>query len=170
MRFTADQISKLHPDLQKQVLAQIYRVSAARGTDTPFSAEMPLKRKETAKKGRVPKVRNGGTWTEAKYWGHLRSALRRAFRFWKPAIDALNAARIPCTTRPNQKWAYRCFDCGKYFIRKEVQIDHVIPCGTLLGPEDVARFLQRLTTEDPNGFTVRCKKCHQAKTTAERSG
>ena len=43
MRFTADQISKLHPELQRQVLAQIHRVSTARGTDTPFSAEKPLK-------------------------------------------------------------------------------------------------------------------------------
>ena len=44
---------------------------------------------------KVERTRNANTWTEAKYWGHIRSHLRRAFRFWKPATDAKLKARRP---------------------------------------------------------------------------
>ncbi len=118
---------------------------------------------------RVPKVRNAGTMTEAAYWGMLRSGLRRLFRFWKPAVAALHAARFPCKGPNGQKWAYLCHDCKKPFPRKQVQIDHVVPCGTLTSFEHVGEFIERLTPEDAGAYAVRCLTCHQAKTNAERS-
>jgi hypothetical protein len=55
-------------------------------------------------------------------------------------------------------------------MEKEIQLDHTIPCGSLLSAEDIPGFLQRLTPEDPGAFKVLCKaKCHQAKTNAERA-
>lgn len=120
---------------------------------------------------RVPKTRNGGTQTEAGFWGHLRSSLRRSYRYWKPLIAAKLAARRPHTkthSRDRQKWDYQCASCREWFPDKQVDVDHIVPCGRLLSWEDVVPFLQRLIPEDPAAFQVLCDECHQKKTNAER--
>jgi 5-methylcytosine-specific restriction endonuclease McrA len=121
------------------------------------------------KKSRVPKTRNGGKLTEAAFWGALRSGLRRQFRFWKPATDALNASRIPLAGPRGRKWAYICAKCGKPYKRDDVQIDHVVPVGQLLSYSDLPGFVQRMTPEDPSAYQILCSTCHQEKTNSERS-
>lgn len=137
----------------------------------PIAPQKPVKAKQSPKErhSRVPRTRNEGTWTEAAYWGHLRSSLRRTFRFWKPALAALQAARVRHSGPRGQKWAYLCSDCGKLSPRKDVQVDHIVPVGQLTAYEHVGEFLRRLTPEDPKSFAVRCRVCHQAKTNAERA-
>lgn len=120
------------------------------------------------KRQRVAKTRNGATLTEAAFWGMVRSGLRRTFRFWKPALAALKAARVPFRGPRRQKWAFLCADCQKLFLRRQVQIDHVVPVGALRDYAHVGEFLRRLTPERPEDFACRCKKCHQTKTNAER--
>ena len=122
----------------------------------------PVKGRKQAKKGRVERTRNGGTWTEAKYWGMMRSGLRRMFRYWKPAQDALRAAKFPWPGPRGRKHGYRCAACDGKFKRDDVQVDHIIPCGRLKCLEDLPGFVARMTTE--GGFQVLCKKCHGAKT------
>lgn len=122
------------------------------------------------KAGRVPRTRNANTWTEAEWWGRLRSGLRRTFRFWKPAVIALNRAKTPCAGPRGQKWAYLCAGCGKLFLRKDVNIDHKDPCGQLTTFEHIPEFIAKLTPESPDAFQVLCKRvCHQTKTTKERT-
>ena len=117
----------------------------------------------------VPRPRNGGTWTEAEYWSRVRSHLRRAFKYWKPAMDCKLAAR-----RPNQsdnkrlKWEYQCNHCKQWFPEKEIQVDHVIECGSLKSADDLVGFLERLTPEDVNAYQVLCKPCHKARTQEQR--
>lgn len=130
----------------------------------------PAKTQKKPRVSRVPRTRNAGTWTEAQFWQAIRSCLRRMSRFWKPARAALHAARFPCKGPNGQKWAYVCHDCKKPFPRKQVQIDHVVPCGTLTDFEHVGEFIRRLTPEDVGAYAVRCLACHQAKTNSERSG
>ena len=114
------------------------------------------------RKPRVARTRNGGTWTEAFFWGYIRhNCLRRAFRFWKPATQALKQARAG-------KDRYLCSGCSHVFTRKQVQIDHRFPCGKLTDFNDLPGFVARLTAEDPWQFQIFCKPCHQAKTNAER--
>lgn len=118
-----------------------------------------------------PKTRNGGTWTEAQYWGAIRSGLRRLFRFnWHPAKQAWESARRPYVG-PNkaQKWEFKCAGCGGWFIKKQVELDHIEPCGSLRCLEDIGDFLRRLHPEYVGAYQVLCKpKCHPAKTKAER--
>jgi 5-methylcytosine-specific restriction endonuclease McrA len=109
----------------------------------------------------VPRPRNGGTWTEAKYWGHLRSAIRQAFRWWAPAKQALAAAKTGSL--------YLCAGCQRLYHRKQVEVDHVRPCGRLRSLEDLPGFVGRMTPEDPGAFQVLCESCHQAKTDADRA-
>lgn len=138
-------------------------VIATTSTKTPTAAKTPKKRLS-----RVPRTRNAGTWTEAEYWGRIRSCLRRLSRFWKPAVVALHAARIPCSGARGQKWSYICADCKKAFPRKQVNVDHVEPCGALTDLSHLPDFVRRLTPEDTNAYAVRCLSCHQVKTNVER--
>lgn len=117
------------------------------------------------KTNRVPRTRAGGEWTEASFWGFLRSNLRAASRKWPPlARLSLKAARRPSqSTNKRLKWEYQCADCQKWFPRKHVEVDHLIPCGPLSNWDQFRQFAERLFCE-ADGLSVRCEHCHQART------
>lgn len=117
---------------------------------------------------RAAKTRNLNTISEAAYWGLVRSGLRRTFRFWKPAMAALRAARISAPGPRGRKWLFVCAGCGRKFLQKGVQVDHKVPTGKLTDYAHVAEFLRRLTPESPDDFQVMCKPCHQTKTNNEK--
>jgi hypothetical protein len=118
---------------------------------------------------RVARTRNGGTMTEAQFFQKLRGALRSAFRWWKPMSMALdNSKRVHKGLNKKLKYEYQCALCTVYYARTSVEIDHIVPCGTLRSFEDVASFIERLTPEDPKAFQVLCKACHLKKTNEER--
>ena len=107
----------------------------------------------------VPKTRNLGTMTEAQYRQRIRSALRECFKWWKPAQEALKQAKVQGRTPV----AYRCAKCKGVFLRKQVQIDHIVPCGKLV-LEELHLFIARMCPEDPKAFQVLCCQCHDEKT------
>jgi 5-methylcytosine-specific restriction endonuclease McrA len=125
-----------------------------------------IQQKEILIVSKVQKTRGAGTLTEAQYWGKIRSGLRRAFRFWPPITNAKNEARRPVKNKGRQKWEYQCNHCKQWFKGDEVEVDHIVPCGSLKSAEDLVPFLERLTTED--GFQVLCKPCHKVKTEEEK--
>lgn len=108
------------------------------------------------------KTRNLNTWTESQYFSKIRSALRQAFRFWKPITETLKRSSRPYKG-PNkrQKVEYLCSQCNQWYIKKNIEVDHIEPCGSLRSYEDIVPFLKRLTIEDLNGFRVVCKPCHR---------
>lgn len=110
---------------------------------------------------RTPRTRNAGEWTEARYIQHIRSAMRAAFKWWRPGLLALQAAKVGRQ--------YRCAMCAGLFPRKEVERDHVVPCGPMRTLDDLPGYVARMTPEDPAAFQVLCKGCHAAKTKADRA-
>lgn len=109
---------------------------------------------------RVERLRNGGKWTEARYFGFIRSALRSAFRKWGPKHEAKAAAKVAYNT-------YQCAACDGWFGTKEVEVDHIVPAGSLKCYDDLPGFVERLFCE-AQGFQVLCKDCHYHKTQAEK--
>ena len=114
-----------------------------------------------AKTNRVERTRAGGEWTEAAFWGFIRSGLRKLSMRWPPLVRlALDAVR-----RTNQsdnkrlKWEFQCERCEGWFARKEVEVDHIEPCGSLKSFADLSVFADRLFCES-NGLRVLCSKCH----------
>ena len=104
--------------------------------------------------------------TETEFFSKIRSALRNAFRWWKPFALVLEKASRPYVG-PNkrQKKEYQCNHCKEWFPRTHVEVDHVIECGSLRSYDDIIPFLQRLTIENLDGLQVLCKaKCHKEKT------
>ena len=129
------------------------------------SSNKGSKTSRRAKTNRVPRTRAGNTWTEAAFWGFLRSGLRRMSLRWPPRKQAELAARRPYDG-PNkrQKWEYQCAQCGDWYMGKEIEVDHIVPCGTLKTFDDLPGFCERLFCEEDK-FQVLCKvKCHGGKT------
>jgi hypothetical protein len=106
----------------------------------------------------------GGEWTEARFWAFFRSNLRSMSRKWPPlARHALESARREYVG-PNQrqKWEFKCACCGEWFMRKDVQVDHKVPCGSLASYDDLVRFCMRLFCEE-SGLRVLCTGCHDVR-------
>jgi len=133
------------------------------------------------KKHRVPRTRNLGNWTEAQFWGRIRSALRNVSKFWKPAQEAKLKARKPYKGKGRQKWEYKCNHCKRMFPSNKVAIDHIIPSGSLRNADDLKPFVEKLFREDPNDYQILCNyklseqkkyggvpSCHYVKTQEER--
>lgn len=51
------------------------------------------------------------------------------------------------------------------FGPKQIQVDHTVACGSLLGPNDLPTFVDRLFNGEQK---VMCKPCHKEKTAREK--
>ena len=109
---------------------------------------------------KVERTRNGGTWTEARYFGFIRSALRSAFQKWGPKHTAKKEAKVAYNT-------YVCAHCDGWFGSSQVEVDHIEPAGSLKCYDDLPGFVERMFCE-ADGFQVLCRDCHQTKTNSER--
>lgn len=114
----------------------------------------------------VPRTRNLNTMTESQFFGTIRSALRNAFRYnWEPSKVALsNSRRASQRNNKRVKYEYQCAICKQWFIREEVEIDHIKECGSLRSFEDIGPFLQRMLCENPEDYQILCKPHHKDKT------
>lgn len=119
------------------------------------------KRTRAGKTDRVPRTRAGGEWTEAAFWGFIRSGLRQMSCRWPPkaSIAAQRARRPSQSDNKRQKWEYQCSMCSGWFPAKQIEIDHVVPCGSLKSLDDLPGFVDRLFCE-PAGLRVLCEECH----------
>jgi 5-methylcytosine-specific restriction endonuclease McrA len=127
-------------------------------------------KKTTVKKPRPLKVRNGGTLTESGFWSFIRSALRQKSRWWKPISQAkANVKRPYKGPLKRQKFEYQCNQCKKWYADKNVNVDHVIPAGSLNCAEDLPGFVERLFCEVEH-LQLLCTQCHNVKTQNEKHG
>ena len=118
---------------------------------------------------RVPRTRAGGTWTEASMWSFIRSGIRQLSRRWPPLSDVIKLHRRPYHG-PNKrrKWEVMCAACGHWYAQDEVEVDHIVPCGSLKSFADISGFCERLFVE-ADGLQVLCESCHEKQTAAERA-
>jgi len=122
------------------------------------------------RKGTTPKTRNAGTMTESAFWSFIRSGLRQKSRWWKPITQCKMKSRRPYKG-PNkrQKFEYLCNVCNTWFPEKKVNIDHIIPAGSLRCANDLPGFVERLFCEIDNLQCI-CESCHNIKTQNEKDG
>jgi hypothetical protein len=73
-----------------------------------------------------------------------------------------NARRKYNGPNKRRKWEYICSECAKWKPAKEIEVDHIVPCGTLKTFEDLSGFAERLFCES-DGLRVLCKACHEAR-------
>lgn len=136
----------------------------AKSNTQKSATKKPRKTTRRPKTDKVPRTRAGGQWTEASFWGFIRSGLRQMSRRWPPRKLAELAVRRPYTgDNARQKWEYQCAECQKWWKGAEIEVDHITPCGTLKSFDDIAGFAERLFCEI-DGFRVVCIHCHKLKT------
>ena len=112
------------------------------------------------------KTRAGNTWTEARYFSFIRSALRNASMRYPVKQQAKKAAERTVTGQ-RHRFEYKCASCKEWFKGSDVRVDHIIPCGTLKTYEDLPAFVENLFCEKEN-LQVLCTLCHDKKTKEER--
>ena len=117
----------------------------------------------------VEKTRAGGTWSEARYWNFVVGVIRAGHKRWGPKHQAKKLARRH-NQSANKRLTYesQCAKCKVWFREDETEVDHIIPCGSCTGPEDLIGYFER-TYVEVDGYQVLCKPCHQEKTNAERA-
>ena len=126
------------------------------------------KRRAKIPRAKSPKVRNGGTMTESAFWSFIRSTLRQKSRWWKPITECrLKAKRNYKGPNKRQKFEYQCKECKNWFPQKEINVDHIIPAGSLNCAQDLPGFVERLFCEI-NNLQVLCTTCHDNKTKLEK--
>ncbi len=124
---------------------------------------------------RAQKVRCGGLWTNARFFTFIRSALRQASRRWPPLVrEVFLRSRRPYTGPDKRtKFEYECSGCGGWFTAKHINVDHIVPCGTLKTFDDLPVFVERLFCE-VDGLRLLCETCHEKRhddeTKEERDG
>lgn len=116
----------------------------------------------------VPKPRCSGTMTESAFFSFIRSGLRQKSQRWRPAFDAKKEAQRPYKGEDKRtRFVYVCAVCNKEYKDKDVQIDHVEPCGSLKSFADLPLFCERLFCEK-EGYRILCTDCHQTVTNEQR--
>lgn len=107
-------------------------------------------------------------WTTARYWQFIRSALRKAWMKWPPKFQLLKENRRDVKGR-RHKFEYQCAECKRWWMQKEIAVDHIEPAGALNCHEDLAGFVKRLFV-GTDRLQLLCKRCHSVKTKEERNG
>lgn len=118
-------------------------------------------KKATKKRTRTPDYPEWPEWSEAKFWSFIRSGLRSKWQRWPAKWAALAQAK--------EGREYRCKQCDILFKQKHVQVDHIIPAGSLKNADDLAGFITRLFV-GPDKLRVVCIPCHKAITKEQRNG
>ena len=118
---------------------------------------------------KTPPFVNYPKWTQAMFFGKLRSTIRRMSSYYPPISEAKNMARRKYTgSNKRRKWEFQCAKCKKWFSDKETVVDHIVPAGSLKTFNDLNGFCERLFCS-VNGLQVLCKTCHNIKTKEERA-
>lgn len=108
-----------------------------------------------AKTGRqlVPRTHDVQTKTKAQFFGQFRSAIRKIWLFSAIRREALKRAKIA----PGR---YQCAHCKESFKSTEIEVDHLVPCGSLREFEDFSPFISKMFQEDISLLQILCKGCH----------
>lgn len=108
-------------------------------------------------------------WTKSRYFSFIRSNLRRAWiKYPVKFAVKLAARRDSQSDNKRLKYEYKCSMCKGWFPDKFVQVDHIVPCGSLKEYKDISGFCKRLFC-GKEGLRVLCKDCHHKVTQDERN-
>lgn len=82
---------------------------------------------------------------------------------------ALKASSTTYTVGRAKRVMFLCAQCNKLHERKNVEVNHIEPAGSLKDYNDLPAFCERLFVEDISKLEVLCKPCHLEITKAQRN-
>jgi ribosomal protein L37AE/L43A len=127
------------------------RRKTVKKSDTPT----PRKKKKVVNP-RVVREYCGGTMTKSAFFGAIRAFLRQRWLYSCPFRKEILKRAYSALLK---KW--QCNDCKKMFLKKEVEVNHIEPCGSLRDYHEIKAFHDRLFVEDISKLEVLCKDCHK---------
>lgn len=118
----------------------------------------------------------GSPWKNSTaFFTYLRGCLRKAWSTNPIKLTVLKNRRYQIPN-PNSKgnkptvWGADCEMCKGVFPLKEIQVDHIVPAGTLGSLEDVPGFVERLLFVTEDDLRLVCKGCNSALALAYKQG
>ena len=111
-------------------------------------------------------------WTEGRFNAFITSVLRAGMRKfpnkWKALEAACTGQGLNAATGRKAK-LYKCASCGKLFVAKNVEVDHIAPVvDPVMGFTTWDSYIERLFCTTDN-LQVLDKTCHKQKTSIEKS-
>lgn len=123
------------------------------------------------KKSSTIKTRNGGEWSDAKFFSFVKSGLRTTSVRWPPRYKTLAAAyvgqKINVESGRMAKH-YKCAKCEGEFTQKNIEINHKIPVILTSGFDSWSGVIERMFCE-AEGLEALCKPCHKVITKYENT-
>lgn len=118
----------------------------------------------------------GSPWKNStNFFNYLRGCLRKAWSRNPIKLNVLNKQRKQIAN-PNPKgkkptvWGADCAMCGGTFPIKDIQVDHIIPAGSLQKTEDIQGFVERLLYVTEDDLRLVCKECNSALALSDKQG
>lgn len=109
-----------------------------------------------------------GIWkSKSAFFSYIRGQLRRAWTHYPIAKKFKDKACRPNRRRGRAKFVGECASCNATMAKSHLQIDHIIPAGSITSWETSGDFLRGLFTTSDN-MRLLCKKCHNMVTQMER--
>jgi len=124
---------------------------------------------------------DNNTITRTKYMGKIKNDLRLLWSRSALKRHALRRAKVT-------KGIYHCANClqsvrgevlatyakgtkkaGKCYMKKNVHVDHIQPCGPFIEHEDIGPYVNNLLNCTIDDLQVLCISCHSHKTAEERA-
>lgn len=132
--------------------------------------------KRKSARNKTPPFPEWPDWSTAKFWSFVRSGLRAKWSRWPAKFAVVNKAKRKAeyewwnaegTRKLNVQWEYQCSQCEGWFMRTEVEVDHIEPVGSLNKYDDLPGFVERLFVGEDKLRLV-CKECHRHITNSEK--
>lgn len=115
--------------------------------------------------------------TQASFYSWLRGGLRLLWKRY-PIKNGFKQERLVAVTKSQiiqyglsqrTKKIGQCEMCSALFPASRLEVDHIIPAGTLKSMDDLQNFATHLLCDETNMRLV-CKECHANITLAEKVG
>lgn len=109
-------------------------------------------------------------WTEKFILSRIRATLRRLSMQMPALRECKLRARRAYTAglNPRQKYELQCALCHEWFQEKQIQVDHMVPAGSLQSFDDVGPFARRLLFPAQDELRCLCLACHSHVTQEQR--
>ncbi len=115
--------------------------------------------------------------TKAEFFTWLRGQIRKSIWQRYPPRNEFKSENLRPATKADydaglsrrSKKLGKCTFCQEWFPASKLQVDHIIPAGSLRNEEDMHEFIKKIACMKEN-MRLTCEPCHKIVTYQERNG
>jgi hypothetical protein len=112
---------------------------------------------------------SNGKLPENKQMQMLRGAIRQAWMYHPVKLLKIEEAAEPDYDESNRrKWKIQCAKCKRWFMKSQVEVDHIDGGHSLKSMSDLLMFCHKILNVSTDDLQILCKGCHGIKTYQEK--